>query len=265
MPKRFHNVRKSLKLAPAHPLTRSPAHFPIFPSAPGQARRAVPFWLRLRRAAATVTGENRDGFALIEVIGVLAILVILTFLLLPRISKRVNHIARVDGAAPDARVADTLIAIQSLKAAAQAHYAQFGTLGSPVGSVPAASANGDPYDAQLLREALLDRPFTAKVGTHALVRLVNVSGLSATAPVNGAPGAYDLDGDGRNDVVGERYVVEAVISDVTDADAQALNDRLDGPSLGADAQGNDLRGQVIWNGSPPPAPREVHIYVMRGR
>ncbi len=46
----------------------------------------------------TVTGENRNAFALIEMIGVLAILVILTFLLLPQISKRINHAARVDDA-----------------------------------------------------------------------------------------------------------------------------------------------------------------------
>ena len=75
----------------------------------------------------TVTGETRNAFALIEVIGVLAILVILTFLLLPRISKRIDHAARVDDAVHDARVADTLIAIQAIKTAAQAHYAQFGT------------------------------------------------------------------------------------------------------------------------------------------
>ena len=213
----------------------------------------------------TVTSETRNAFALIEIIGVLAILAILTFLLLPRISQRVKNAARVEDGVQDARVADTLIAIQSLKTAAQAHYAQFGTLGPAAGSVPAASESGDQYDALLLREGFLDRPFTAKVGTHALIRVADVSGLSATAPVNGAPGAYDLDGDGHNDIVRERYVVEAVIFGVTDADAKALNDRLDGPSLGADAPGNDLRGQVIWNGSPPHAPREVHIYVTRGR
>jgi len=212
-----------------------------------------------------VTAENRNAFALIEMIGVLAILAILTFLLLPRISKRVNNAARVNDAVHDARVADTLIAIQSLKTAAQAHYAQFGTLGPAPGSAPAASESADPYDALLLREGFLDRPFTAKVGTRALIRLLDVSGLSAAARVNGAPGAYDLDGDGHNDIVRERYVVEAVIFGVTDADAKALNDRLDGPSLGAEAQGNDVRGQVMWNGSPPGAPREVHIYVTRGR
>ena len=213
----------------------------------------------------TVTGENRNAFALIEMIGVLAILVILTFLLLPQISKRINHAARVDDAVHDARVADTLIAIQALKTAAQAHYAQFGTLGRAAGSVTVALESVDQYDTLLLREAFLDRPFAAKVGTQALIRILDVSGLSATAHVNGAPGAYDLDGDGHNDIGRERYVVEAVIFGVTDADAKALNDRLDGPSLGADAQGNDLRGQVIWNGSPPHAPREVHIYITRGR
>jgi type II secretory pathway pseudopilin PulG len=208
-----------------------------------------------------VTSENRKAFALIEIIGVLAILVILTCLLLPQISKRVKNVARSNEAAQDARVADTLVAIQSLKAAVQGHYAQFGTLGP----LAATTQNGDSYDALLLRKGFLDRPFTAKVGTHALIRILDVSGLSAAAPGNGAPGAYDLNGDGQNDIVRERYVVEAVIFGVTDADAKALNDQLDGPPLGADAQGNDLRGQVIWNGAPPHAPREVHIYIARGR
>jgi len=212
-----------------------------------------------------VTGENRNAFALIEIIGVLAILVILTCLLLPQISKRVTNSARANDAVQDARVADTLLAIESLKAAAQAHYAQFGTLGPAGGSVPDTSASADPYDALLLREGFLARPFTAKLGTHALARIANVSGLSADARVIGSPGAYDLDSDGHNDIIGERYVVEAVIFGVTDADAKALNDRLDGPSRGAEVQGDDLRGQVIWNGSPPHAPREVHIYITRGR
>jgi len=56
-----------------------------------------------------------------------------------------------------------------------------------------------------------------------------------------------------------------VIFGVTDADAKALNDRLDGAALGPEPQGNDLRGQAIWNGGPPDASREVHIYITRGR
>src|SRR6185503_487972 len=36
----------NLRSRPAHSLTHSPAHFPTFSSAPGQARRAVPLWLR---------------------------------------------------------------------------------------------------------------------------------------------------------------------------------------------------------------------------
>src|SRR5207247_920215 len=41
MHKRFRSVRKFLKLAPDHPLTRS---LSTFSSAPGQTRRAVPLW-----------------------------------------------------------------------------------------------------------------------------------------------------------------------------------------------------------------------------
>lgn len=207
----------------------------------------------------TLTGQNRNAFTLTEFIGVLAILVILACLVLPRITKRVNPAGRV-AAVQDARVADTLIALQSLKTAAQARSARFGTLGPTTGS-----ESGDPYDTLLLRETFLDRPFTSKVGPRSRVRILNGSGLAATARVLDAPGAYDLDGDGSNDIVRERYVVEVMLFGVTDADAKALNDHLDGPALGADAQGNDLRGQVVWNGSPPDALREVHIYVARGR
>src|ERR1041384_6386781 len=116
-------------------------------------------------------------------------------------------------------------------------------------------------DLVLLSEGLLDRPFAVTMGTKALLRLADVSGLSATTVVDGVGGAYDLDGGGKNDVVGAAYVVEIVISGVTEAEAKAVNDRLDGSALGAKPSGNDLLGRVTSRQPTPGSPREVHIYI----
>jgi hypothetical protein len=100
------------------------------------------------------------------------------------------------------------------------------------------------------------------MGTNASVRLVNVSGLSSGSAVDGVNGAYDLRGDGRNDVVGASFVLEAVIPAVTEAEARALNDRLDGPPLGAGPGADDLRGRVVYRRAGPGGHTELHIHIM---
>jgi prepilin-type N-terminal cleavage/methylation domain-containing protein len=202
---------------------------------------------------------GRGGFSFIELIGVLAILAILAALLLPRITNRANP-ARVVGAVNQAQVAQVLASIQAIKTAAAEHHARFGSLASRNGTPFAVPANYDHYDSILLSEQLLDRPFQARLGTGATVRLVNVSGRSVAHSVGFADGAYDLDGRGAG-LAGASYVLEAVISGVSENEARALNDALDGPALGANPGEDDFRGQVTYRGGGPAQPREVHIYI----
>jgi type II secretory pathway pseudopilin PulG len=202
----------------------------------------------------------RGGFSFVELIGVLAILAILATLVIPRIAKRSSP-ARTLSAVNQAQVDQVLASIQSIKTAAAEHCARFGSLASRNGTAFSVPASFDNYDSILLSEQLLDRPFGVRLGTAATVRLVNVSGRSASRRLGFVEGAYDLDGRGAGGVAGASYLLEAVIRGVTEADAKALNDALDGPALGANPGQDDSRGKVTYRGGDPAQPREVHIYI----
>jgi hypothetical protein len=193
-------------------------------------------------------------------IGVLAVLAILACLVLPRISHQANP-ARVAGAVNQAQVDQVLVSVQAIKTAAAEHCARFGSLASRNGTPFAVPASFDRYDALLLSEQLLDQPFGVRLGTGATVRLLNVSGRSFGGSLGFVEGAYDLDGRGAGGMAGTSYVLEAVIAGVTENEAKALNDGLDGPALGANLGEDDSRGKVTYRGGDPAKPREVHIYI----
>jgi hypothetical protein len=139
------------------------------------------------------------------------------------------------------------------------HHASFGSLASRNGSPLAVSGSYDHYDAILLSEGLLDKPFAINMGGKPQIRLINVSTLSAGSAINGSNGAYDLRRTGRNDIIGASFLVEAVIEGANPADASALNDSLDGPSQRG-SEGNDLVGQVVVFPRPGDL-ADVHIYI----
>jgi len=115
----------------------------------------------------------------------------------------------------------------------------------------------------LLAEGFLDKPFPVKLGSSdswvQAVMAANFDGNTALA----SDGAFDLDGDGKNDVQGSPCVIEAVIPGVTEADARILSDRLDGASLsiasGAAANTADLKGRVKY--APSGGTANVYIYL----
>jgi hypothetical protein len=100
------------------------------------------------------------------------------------------------------------------------------------------------------------------LGTNAMLRLRRLAGLTAASPSDCTNGAYDLDGDGRNDVLGGAFLVEAVIPQVREPDARALNDRLDGPRLGTGRGQSDSLGRVIYPKPATDGRTEVHIYIL---
>lgn len=204
------------------------------------------------------------GFSAIELIGVLAVLAILTALLLPRISRKLNQ-ANVLQTVNEAHVVQALASVQSLQGAVAAHLAQFGSLGSLNGTPLIFDQTYDKFAQVLLTEGLIERPFDVSLGTSAMVRLVKVAGYSPATAVNGTNGAYDLDGDGKNDVLGASFVAEAVLPGVNESDAKELNDRVDGPRPGATGSGDDLRGRVIYRKAGPDGRTEVHVFIMQGR
>ena len=149
----------------------------------------------------------------------------------------------------------------AIKSAAAQHCARFGSLASRNGTPLTVPANYDRYDAILLSEQLLDQPFQVRLGSGATIRLLNVSGRSFSSRLGFVEGAYDLGGRGPSGRAAASYVLEAVLSGLSENEARALNDGLDGPALGADPGEDDSRGQVTYRGGDPAQPREVYIYI----
>jgi prepilin-type N-terminal cleavage/methylation domain-containing protein len=186
------------------------------------------------------------AFTLLEVMGVLAVIAILVALLIPTIF----------GAIRSAAVTQTAASLNAVKTACAGHAAQFGVLatdGSASPPSPILLDGSDPraaqFDKVLLWEALLETVFSPKIGdgmispTNARVQVVSALAPSIAPTQDNA--AYNLDGNGVNATTG-MVVVEAVITGVSLEDAKALNDLLDGSSLGQDASGNDVRGRVKY-------------------
>jgi type II secretory pathway pseudopilin PulG len=89
-------------------------------------------------------------------IGVLAVIAILASLLIPKIYEAINN----------ARVSNTVLSYNTVKTALADHYAKFGALLSSNGvTLPAPPGPGSTnFDAVLVAEGFLDKPFQVKMG-----------------------------------------------------------------------------------------------------
>jgi len=211
---------------------------------------------------------------LVEMIGVLAVVAILTAMLIPKVFQTINA-ARVNAAAS---------AIGTVKNAVATHYGKFGGFADSTGTlfIPSPSLEDplstDPadIDAQnfdtgvLLTDGLLDKRFSVKLGDQLPTNLIRirqiVAAIDATA-ITEASANYDFDGVAADvDTNDGALVCEAVITGVTAADARALKERIDGsditgvailPALGAAA----TQGRVKYPPIGPGAGGTVLIYI----
>ena len=182
--------------------------------------------------------RSNKGFTLIEMIGVLAIIAILAGLLLPKIFRALNN-ARIDGAA---------VACSTFKAATAEHYAaKSGNFG----------ALTNAFDLVLLSEGLVDKAFEVKISpatNH--VQLVAAETDNHVTAINAW---YALSGDPSVNGAAGSQVVQAVMTGVSQADAQALSLLIDGPSMSAaNTPGADLLGRVKYGTTDP---TDVYVYI----
>jgi len=206
--------------------------------------------------------KSSQGFTLIEMIGVLAVIAILASMLIPKIFESINN----------ARINNGAVTCNTVKASIADHYAKAGTL--PVddsGSPPVVMALPiEHYDkVPLLKEGFLDKPFAVKIGDGILtgdntrVRAFDSSLLTLGGAVTAAADTgFDLDGSGAatgNDVVGS-VCIEAVITGVTASDAVDFNNRVDGPALGSAINLADLAGRVKY-AAPVGGVTTVYVYI----
>ena len=191
--------------------------------------------------------RRNQGFTLIEMIGVIAVIAILAAMLVPKIFEAINN-ARVNNAAMSCQTVNIV------------------------------------FDGILLGEGFLDKPFATKIGdglAGTTVR-VDLAEAAATAPAasTGAGGAgdasYTLDGGTTaatfNKATGSA-VVHAIITGVSLNDARDLNTRIDGteaalgegntPAGGdtSDATATDLAGRVKYKFTAGSATTTMYVYL----
>ena len=201
--------------------------------------------------------NSRSAFTLIEMIGVLAVIAILASMLIPRVFEAINS----------ARVNSTAVACETIKTAAADHFGKYGQFDLAFGqtnifSGTATTVSG--YDTLVLMpEGLLDKPFSARIAggdpsTNSLIQLVKGTGAGAIGN-NGA--GYKLDGNNVATAANATFVLEAVMFNVSQADAKDLNDRIDGLALGAAPGVSDTSGRVEYSVSAGSGPVTVYVYL----
>jgi len=199
--------------------------------------------------------QGARGFTLIEMIGVLAVIAILAALLVPKVFSAIS----------DARVNNAAVSCDTVKTALADHYGKYGSL--PVdGSTTPPTVLSLPvaqFDLVLLKESLLDKPFAVKIGdgtsgaTNSRIQVLSLSGVNPGTTVTDADTSttstgFALSGGNTNSITGS-VLVEAVITGVTEADAQALSQRIDGtgPDMSSAIGTHDVSGRVKYaTGSP---------------
>ncbi|MFT4637938.1 MAG: prepilin-type N-terminal cleavage/methylation domain-containing protein [Verrucomicrobiales bacterium] len=216
--------------------------------------------------------RRNQGFTLVEMIGVLAVVAILTAMLIPKVFDTINS-ARVSAAAS---------AVNTVKTAVSNHYSKYGGFADSTGAllIPSADletgADPDDLDAQnfdvnvLLPEGLLEQRFSVKMGdqlTTNLTRVRQIVTAATAAAITATSANYDMDGvDADVDTEDGALVCECVITGVSAADARALKQQIDGSDITAIANlpaigGVATKGRVKYDAIVPGTTGTVLVYV----
>lgn len=186
--------------------------------------------------------STRAAFTLIEMVGVLAVIAILTALLLPKVFAAIK----------DSRYTSTVGTINNVKTASVDYFVQQGSYPSTVTNV-----GGVDFAKEMVGKAVMERLPTAKIAESVRVQLVGDGGA------NGA--GYYLDGTTRVTTNG-MTVIECVLSNVDAEDAWELSNRMDGKYdaannlLSTQASGAaDTKGRVVYAAGTGKV--DVYVYI----
>lgn len=193
----------------------------------------------------TTPRKNREAFTLVEMIGVLAIIATLAGVLLPRVFQAIT----------DSQVNSVAQTVGSMKTAISKFYADNNSFPANV--------------TALMTAGLIEKPLSSPIGTAAYVS-GTADGLDLATAANIDGGNFDLSGDGTTtvDTPSGSQIAYITLTGVSKADAEAINDLVDGDTLGDDDDGSadniDELGQVIYDGTAAGAAfpnAVVYIYV----
>jgi len=182
------------------------------------------------------TLSRRSGFTLVEMIGVLAVIAILSGLLIPRVFSAITS----------SKLNTTAMGYNSLKSAS----AQY------IGKNSSFPTNDPAFHTTLIASGFIEGPLSAPITDPA-----NVAVKTGTVGASGTP-VFDLTGSGT--ALTGNVVVYAQLDNVAVSDAKELNDLIDGKNatFGApDLATSDTKGRVkyaVTSGSPTTT---VYLYV----
>ena len=175
--------------------------------------------------------RGSQGFTLVEMVGVLAIIAILAALLVPKVMSAID----------EARRANTVVGCNTAKTALVSYFAKYGSFSG----LPA-----DNADQTLLTEGFLESPFTTKVGVS--------PDLKRKAVNNAEPVWGKLDG---NALAASGNVVYVALGAIPVSDAYELSQRIDGDLSAANLTSSDDKGRVIYTYAADTGLATTYIYL----
>ncbi|MFT4549612.1 MAG: prepilin-type N-terminal cleavage/methylation domain-containing protein [Pseudoalteromonas tetraodonis] len=212
------------------------------------------------------SNSNVKGFTLVEMIGVLAVIAILTAMLIPKVFETINS----------SRISSASSAVNTIKTSVASHYSKHGAFADSTGTVLTpdtivASTDAANFDTTvLLPDGMLEKRFSVKIGDQKETNLVRVRLIEA-AEDSGAltpiSPSYDMDGvAGDVDTNDGALVCECVITGVSAADARGIKQEIDGSDITALSNlpavgGAATKGRVKYEAIAAGATGTVLVYV----
>ena len=217
--------------------------------------------------------QNQQGFTLIEMIGVLAVIAILVALILPKVFEVIA----------DSKANAAVAALKTYETAVVDYYSDLGTLlPLNVGGNPATQGSGNSATATSLPARLvLDAssplntganrwpsfrgPYLAKFKTTSPPGIGAAIYMPATAPVaygtatTASNIGWDLDDDGNSDIPTNSNVVYIYMTGITETQFEKIDAIMDA-GIGTSAATRQLRGRVKYN----TANSRVYVYLAHG-